>query len=95
MAGKAGRGRVLADDPVGRIAAAEAFEALATRLRVLLSILVHDAYHLALALRDRIVGADGFEQVEDDHGAVREEPFAVAFECLVVGIDVWIPPNAE
>ena len=46
---------------------------------MLLSVLVHDAYHLALALRDRIVGADGFEQVEDDHGAVREEPFAVAF----------------
>ena len=56
---------VLADHRAGWVACGEAFKAPAAGSGEPLAVLLHNAEHLAFALRDRVVGRSGFEQVKE------------------------------
>ena len=94
MTSQAGRGRVLACDPIGPVASDETFEAPAIGGPVLFRILVHDTYHIPITFGDYVSIMHCLKQVEDDHGSVGKCRLLVTFQGLVVVIEIVNAPKA-
>lgn len=88
MTTEAGRGRVLAHNPIGPVAPAETFKAPATGRCEFHRILVHDADHLSITLSDGVAIMLGLEQIEDDYGSIGKSTFSVTFHGFVVAIEM-------
>lgn len=74
VAGKTGIGRVVPNDTIRSVAAAETLEAPAACRGKSLRVLVHHAYDFSCALGHGIVGRFRFEKIEHDDRAIRKLP---------------------